>query len=364
MLSLASGLGSEVDFALDRLLRFSQVDLNLLQPDLLPGLVEALCDTISNFDQHHHHAFSKGKGKSTAWSYFISSPAREAHIRRAAKAALVLRNIACEPHNLQPLWDRPQVLITIITVLDRTAPTDPALPTDAPMAQDTSQLRLMLLDILSLFAPYLTLQPPTSSSTEDGDTNVEMMDAAGGAEGSSKAQQPQLPPLPEEVQPLLSRVYPLVVQLCWSSDRAMILSAYYILAALATTANASTFTFPCHADSLESTTNPVARALQLLPLADMELISATLQFLFCYTDISSKNADSLASRSDVAHILKQLLNKSLFGGTRQDLVLGGPAPSKFKPAAQQHIPTGPGLLPAAEMRLILAIPEPQRTSSW
>lgn len=349
MLSLASGLPQELDFALERLLRVSQLDPTLLPLDLLPGLVESLCDVI---DAHPLSA------PSAARSHKLSlSPAAKVALRHATDAAIVLRNLAGEPQNLLFLWSRSQVLATVLTVLQQTAPRDASVPSSADLAQDCAQLRLVLLDVLAVYAPHISLSGSApSQSTQDDSGDDE-------SEEQQQKKALQLPPLSKDLTPLVQQIYPLVVQLCWSSDRAFILAAYYILAALATTANASTFTFPCDNDvTSDAPSNPVIRAIQLLPLHDMELISATLQFLFCYSDISSKNADSLASRSDVHHVLKMLLSKSMFGGIRQDYIIG---PSKKqKMEALRNLPSGPGILPPAELRLLAALDEPQRTTFW
>lgn len=344
-LSLTSGISEECDFALDRLLRISAIDPSIFLLEHFPGLTEALCTTID-------------LAPSCTPNPHFQSTHTETRLRQAANAAIVLRNVAAEPDNLLHLWQRPQVLPTLIHTLERTAPFDARVPSHAQLARDTTQLHATLLDIFAVFAPYITLQSSPATTTDDASEADE-------SEEPQRKRQKRLGPVSHHVQSLFPRIYPLVSRLCWSSDRALVISAYYILAALATSLNASTFTFNAHVDTLEAP-NPVSRALELLPLNDLDLISATLQFLFCYTDISSKNADSLASRKDILHILRMLLNKSMLAGVRHDMVTGPPKPvSKAKQqAALSGFPKGAGFLPPAEMQLLCMLAEPQRTTLW
>lgn len=89
-LSLRSRIPDDTDFALSRLLHYSHHDPSLLRLDAYPGLLDALLDLVddavpsrqtasSSFPDHHSSQLSKNDSDT---------------IRRAADAALVLRNIA------------------------------------------------------------------------------------------------------------------------------------------------------------------------------------------------------------------------------------------------------------------------------
>jgi len=264
-----------------------------------------------------------------------------------------LQNLVSDPRNTTSLSAHKQLERTIIDVLEAIKD-DQTLPSTA----DTLvEIQIVLLDILELIAPTIVLRPPPAPGTA-----ILLL--------SSLADEMNVP---DETDPAC-RFFPCLALRCLSSDRAIALAAFKALASLAGSESVSeqnepVFTFSC---AIGTAPNPITRALELLPIEDLDLSTAMLDLLYSYTQIPS-NADCLAARPDLLYILTLLLNKLAIGTTRDDTEVEPlkEAAERIKQRNQLRASLKDELekkyesrIPLPELQLLLPVKEPLRTVRW
>lgn len=325
LLSLKSGLPDEVDFALERFLHITYVNAGLVPLSHFVGLAEALLHIIDGAYQ------SRAKLPTFAASFPISQ--QDAQIqRRAVEAATVLRNIALETRNMPTLSQlKSRLLLICQNALQYGVSEEVGF---SFQRQELVEIQICLLEILECVAPEIKLSSPYSI-----------------------------------VSTLSSHTF--------SSDRALILGAFRVLAGLANNTsstsehNSAAFAMPANA----SLPNAITRALELLPIQDVELSIAILDLLYSYTQIPT-NAATVCERPDLQAILRILFSKLAIGGQREDLEVEPPKDRLNRLIAEQRsrdVSVGgtagdlkimSAKLPNDELASLVFLKEPLRTQRW
>jgi hypothetical protein len=319
-LSLRSQISEEMDFALTRLIHYTSHDPDLVPLQGFAGLVDALLDVVDS-------SLADFTAARDCKQSFFSMP-RQDRRRRAAEAALILRNLALEStgRNFQWLRDHARVQDTIFDALELVA-----ADIDTRQCEDLIEIARYLFELLEM----------TSNSTAFI----------------------LLPP----TVPKRHRAYPLapLVRLTRAPDRAFVLSAFRVLANAATNPrNESAFSGP-------ENQAPFDRAIELLPIRDAEVALAVLDFIYAYTFVVG-NDILVCSRPDVVHIMGLLVGRLFQGAVSEDWIAVKP---RNKPEDGQGTPT-PAPTPApkltgeetklseAELQSLVGVPEPRRTLLW
>lgn len=345
ILSLKSNLAAEIDFALERLLLAVSIEAEILLLRDFPSLLEALVGVIHRASNHLIHPLS--------WQSQLRHSTRHEVLRQATEAALILRIIAQHPANVGSLQHSRLLRNVMVDVLEAF--------NASVFAEDTSELVVTLLDILDVISPYIEIRASTKLSS----TQAPMADVATDSPQTATA---------SHAARKQSHLFPALLPLCHSQDRALLLGAYRCLANLASSPqvieqNETVFTFSCsQGDSPQR--DIIDRAIQLLDLPDPDLTAVILDFLYSYTLIIS-NADSMCGRQDIHRILRILISKLSIGSQREDFEAEPLAKLNERSRAEillkrelEKFQVLPTKLPPAEFQLLAGLPEPQRTHAW
>lgn len=365
VLSLRSCVPSEVDFALERLIQVSSIDPDLLRFNEFPGLLDGLVSLVRDYLDRRkedrqagvHHLVAAG----------LHAEARDISRRRACEASLILRNLALEKKSFDPILESRRLRRLIVDVLDEGE-------LDGPEGEETTELRLYLLELVELIGEHVALAIPGHSIPL-------------GADASDDAPQPK----PEPLDAPSVRLFPLLVNLAASQDRALVLSAFRCLTALSLNEKSdqvfALLTYTHLAPQPKPSPHPVETAIRLLPLGDAELTSVVLDFLYQHTLLPS-NAALFCTRPELVAILKLVCQKFELGAKIEQVeteILSTPSDAanwykaKFgvivanengartkrrKLHSTAASPAGEPVLPEAEVNEIVALQEPERAIGW
>lgn len=349
VLSLRSGIPAEIDFALDRLVQVSGVDPDILRFAELPGLLEGLLALVQLLlDERSLERVHRWDDILPVWS----GEARETTRRRACEAALILRNLSIEKERSKSLHTSKRLARVITDALEEGARED---------GDDLSELRVYLLETLEVIAEHLPLVLPGHSISANNLDTGEM----------AIAEDPSSPSV---------RLFPILVALTRSPDRALVVAAFRTLtvlslndtsdAALSLVAyNNSTPQPPRHP-------HPIQTAVELLPVADAELGSVVLDFIYQHTLVPA-NAVLFAARPDLLAALRLVCAKLHLGARRETVevtlpMAGTEADTWYKKETSRHRRKTPinvsrestTKLDSEELQRIVALQEPERTLTW
>lgn len=340
VLSIRSGNPVDVDFALERLARISGFDPDLLRFTELPGLLVGLIDLVQAFLDTRQRL--RIQGQLVLDALWQGNETQLAH-RRALEAALVLRNLALEEANHKTLMASVKVLKLILAGLEEGLQEG---------SEDLGELQVYLLEILEVLAPHTPLAPPQ------------------GASG-----------LAYDKYAATTRLFPTLVALARSKDRALVINAFRCLTALSLNGSSDTVlalvTYESGSEP-RAYPHPIQTAIELLPLADAELGTVVLDYIYQHTLLPA-NAVLFAARPDLLQILRLVCLKLHFGARRETLSIQLPMKDgaadmwyktqlqrhKCRPYVYQQSPTDltPRLTPQ-EVADISTMKEQARTAKW
>lgn len=293
--------------------------------------------------------------------HLFSDARRDDAKRRALEAALVIRNVANTNANHYALRSSKRVQATVHLALDL-----------AYLDRDEdAELLLYILEIAEVIAPNTVLSP--TPKRPPGDDEEDDNDPRWQAELKRVA----------EVVKLGTNMVNALSHLILSTDRALVLGAFRVLAALGT----STINRPLLAETTlkgGEVDLPLERALELLPLDDSDLVLPVLDYTYAVTSHPSC-ATALCTRPDLGHLLRLLLalSRHRFGDQPLPLrIMDWPSSDWFwshraeKDAAaaklaREHQPgqrvpfdTSRTKLSDKDLAEIVDMPEPRRTMVW
>ncbi|GAA5860556.1 hypothetical protein JCM8547_000339 [Rhodosporidiobolus lusitaniae] len=356
VLSVRSGVPAEVDFGLERLVQVSSVDADLLRLSELPGLLDGLLALIREYLDRRKADRASGIPSLGAT---VGQEPREAVRRRAAEAALVLRNLAPFKGSAEVVLGSKRLKKLICEVLEDGQG-------EATEAEETTELRLYLLEVLEGIADKIPLALPGHAIAPD---------AHQGEEDDSRP-----PPQPEPLDSPAVRLFPLLVALTRSNDRALILASFRVLTVLSTNNKSDSVFALLTYDSIpplpKPHPHPVQTAIELLPLADADLTTAALDFIYQHTTLPS-NAVLLSARPELLGILKLLCSKFHVKGKLEEVsidlrVAAGDGKKFYDSLPKKHAKRVPDdaaggtdePMSKEELQSILYMPEPARCLAW
>lgn len=329
-LSLRSGLPTEIDWSLDRLLQLSSADPDLLRLTEHIQLLSALLALIQAFLDVNAVEPRDGGRLLGIWV----DGEWEHSKRRATEAALVIRNLATEPVNLKPLVASKKLAPVLAAALELGGD-------EGYVAEETAELRLYLVEILEVVGESIPLALPT------------------GADDSS-------PP---------ARLFPLLRALTRSTDRALVLNAFRALISLSRN-QASDSILALQPLDPSPIPHPIQTAIELLPIVDAELSGTVLDFIYQHTLLPANSA-LFCARSELVHILRLVCAKFQLGGKTEVLdieipMAGSDAETAFNAAPKRHKIRFGGvvkhelslLVDAEKLAKLNSLPEPQRAMNW
>lgn len=276
--------------------------------------------------------------------------AREMSRRRAHEAALVLRNLAPEKGSLATVSKHQRVRQVIVDALAEGA---------LEGGEDTNELRVYLLEVLETIAEdTVLLLPPTPPRV------------------GSKAAVAIIKKPTSAADPSLA-LFPLLVALTRSPDRALVLASFRTLTALSTSELSSpAVSLLSYPSSSSKTPHPLHTAIELLPIADADLGAVILDYIYQHTLLPS-NAVAFCARPDLVQILRLVCTKLHLGARKEVLditlpVLTGEGEAWYKEEALKHEMKkreGDGRelstkLDAGEVKQLATLSEPARTLAW
>ncbi|GAA6058834.1 hypothetical protein JCM10212_002778 [Sporobolomyces blumeae] len=356
VLSLRSCVPADVDFALERLIQVSSIDPDLMRLVEFPGLLDGLLSLVRDYLDRRRHDRTGGAQTLPAVMF---SEARDMARRRAAEAALVLRNLALEKRSLEPLVESKRLRKTIVDVLDEGE-------IEGPEGEETTEVRLLLLEVLEIVGDRIALAVPGHAIPPPADADEDAP-----------------PPKPEPLDAPSVRLFPLLVALTRSRDRALLLAAYRCLTVLSLH-DKSDLVFALLAyDSLpplpKRHPHPIHTAIDLLPLPDPELNAVLLDFIYQHTLLPS-NAAYFCARPKLAAVLRLVCSKFHLGARIEHvetdiLQTTSEGSTWYKAQAERSASystnragptsaTGESLLSHAEMAGIIHLNEPDRAIAW
>ncbi|CDO72964.1 hypothetical protein BN946_scf185007.g18 [Trametes cinnabarina] len=145
LLSLRSGIDSEVAWALDRLCRLCQNEQFMLRA--IPGLTDAL------FEWPEWYTKEGAKQYGEEATFFSLPPQKERKRRHAIESLFILRNAAMHPSNAEELAIHPKTRDLILCALHEIKPDSDA----------NHEFLLYVMEILQSMATNIILPPPGSS---------------------------------------------------------------------------------------------------------------------------------------------------------------------------------------------------------
>lgn len=326
VLSLKSGLPSQVDWALARLAQHSgahrDVSLDTLTglADILLSYVRRLCDAVAGKPETnwHPHYFDQNEvaadvgtgapgeigfqGASTWYSKAASRshqheavddfqpsqiPAHADLLRRGLESALILRNLAMQTSNARHLASVKgfytlicDVLTLPVSCLDRATAPEDAADADAPI-DELGELRLYFLDILEGLAHKFVVsyrsEWPTNSTTR-----LQEVRAGNSPAAETASDGPGLATSSDKVFSLLLQI------VHTSQDRALLLGSLRCLSAMAAIDKNEMAFVELEQTDGSSSPGLLARCTELLPVTnDLELLEAVLDLLYQLVCISN-----------------------------------------------------------------------------
>lgn len=345
VLSIRSWIPAEIDFALDRLLQVSGQDPELLRFIELPGLLEGLFDLVRAFLD------AQVEDRSSSTFGLWVNQAKETSRRRACEAALVLRNLTTDKHNVGPVSKSKKVRPLIADVLEEGG---------LEGGEDTNELRIYLFEVLEVIAEETPLALPAQQAR------------------SNKAG--AVVPLTEASTSPAVRLFPLLVPLTRSADRALVIASFRCLTALAlndtSDAALALLTYESTEPLPKPFPHPIQTAIELLPIADADLGAVVLDYIYQHTLLPA-NAVLFCARPDLLQILRLICTKLHLGAKKETLEVtlpmrGSEAEEWWKAQPPRH-KRNIGLsqqrelsakLEGDEVPRLAALAEPARTLSW
>lgn len=344
-MSIRSAIASEIDWALDRLIVVSYTEPDILRLTDFPGLLNGLLDLVRDFvdavnglPSHEHGALIKGMEGNQRTSILR---------RRATEASMVLRNLSGEKLNLKSFSESKRLIAVIVSALEVGNHEDEE-------KEGSAELRVYLLEVLEFVGEFVSLALPGRSLSN----------------GRSSQ--------PEDASSPSVRLFPLLVALTTSTDRALVLLAYRCLAALSLNEvsdpvlSLSTYNLPQLA-VYHLFPHPIHTAIDLLPLADADISMAALNFIYRHTLLPS-NAALFCSRPELIHILRLVCTKLHIGETKEVLEVVIPMKGAESDHWHSRLPrlhNTAGVPAARELSLKLlpadplhTVAEPLRTLTW
>ncbi|KAH9858006.1 hypothetical protein C2E23DRAFT_802303 [Lenzites betulinus] len=220
LLSLRSGIDSEVAWALDRLCRLCQNEQFMLRA--IPGLTDAL------FEWPEWYTKEGSKHFATDAMFFSVSPQKERKRRHAIESLFILRNACMHPSNADELAIHPNTRDLILCSLHELKPDSDA----------NSEFLLYVIELLQSIANKIILPPPGTS-------------------------------------PMASPVGPLQQIAGSSSNRALIVSALTALTIM--------YSIPGNAVHLYAAAPALETSMNVLPLIlDKDLIDSALNYMYAH----------------------------------------------------------------------------------
>lgn len=356
VLSLRSGIPAEVDFGLDRLVQITSIEPDLVRLGEFPGLLDGCLALVRDYLDRRRADRAKGF---PALSALVGEEARDVLRRRAGEAALILRNLAPESRSRDPLLASKKLLRVICDVLEEGQ-------LDQLDGDETTEIRIYLLDVLECIGEQVPLALPGHA-------------VAAGSEADGDDDRP--PPKPEPLDSPAVRLFPLLVALTRSTDRALILAGFRCLTVLALNGKSDAvfalLTYDGIAPLPKPCPHPIQTAIDLLPVADAELNLAILEFIYQHTLLPS-NAVLLAERRELAGILRLLISKFHVRAKLEEVTIdlrtanfdGRIYHDKHaikharKSTAVYAVQANDSLVSSEELAQLIPISEPSRALSW
>ena len=309
LLSLRSGLDSEVSWALERLCRLSCNDQFTLSS--IPGLVDALFEWpewyLSEYGQDSSSEQRKGKGKSDT-PLFAPSFVEERHRRYALESMFVLRNAAVGNQNASELSAHSRTRPLILRALDSLD-----LNTD-----DNTQFVLYSLELLHCLAGTLVL--PSTKGTNSTSNLV-----------------PTLERIARE-----------------STNRSMIIASLSALTLL--------FNIPQNISHISEASPALGASIRYLPLyQDTALVDACLNFIYAHLS-SPPMTKAFLLHPDLPHVLKVLVGYILAQQGKEMATLDITAPGHQVPIVKtESVIDEPS---EDELQRLGVLSEPERCYQW
>ncbi|GAA5952365.1 hypothetical protein JCM8115_003580 [Rhodotorula mucilaginosa] len=356
VLSIRSGVPAEIDFGLDRLVQMTSIEPDLVRLSEFPGLLDGCLALVRDYLERRKADRERGL---PALAAIVGQEARSVLRRRAGEAALILRNLAPESRSRDPLLASKKLLRTICDVLEEGQ-------SDALDGEETTEIRIYLLDVLECIAEHVPLALPGHPI------------AAGAADAADDGDKP--PPKPEALDSPAVRLFPLLVALTRSSDRALLLAGFRTLTALALNGKSDAVFALLAYNGIEPLPkphpHPIQTAVELLPVADTELNLAILEFIYQHTLLPS-NAVLFAERSELVGILRLLISKFHVRAKLEEVSIDlrvAPFDGRYyhdlhgvkhvrKPTPNPIQPTD-SLVSPEELAHLITLVEPSRTLTW
>lgn len=352
---MRSGIPAEVDFGLGHLVQVTSMEPDLIRFNEMPGLLDGCLALIQEFLERRRADRRRG---TPSMAPFVGEEGRDVLRRRAGEAALILRNLAPEKRSQEPLRESKKLKRVLCEVLEEGA-------VDELDAEETTEIRVYLLNVLECIAEHIPLAIPGHAI------------AAAAVVDDNNEDRP--PPKPEPLDSPSVRLFPLLVALTRSTDRALVLGAFRCLTALALNDKSDAVFALLTYESIEPLPkphpHPIQTAIDLLPVGDAELSLAILEFLYQHTLLPS-NAVLLASRAELAGIVRLVFSKFHVRAKLEEIDIDvSLAPFEGKQYYDSHgfkhqrKPTGSksaegSRVTASELARLLPLPEPQRVTEW
>ncbi|KAI0275010.1 hypothetical protein BC834DRAFT_921193 [Gloeopeniophorella convolvens] len=300
LLSLRSGIPTEIAWAFDRLCRLCNNDLFFLSA--IPGLTNAL------FELPEWYIEQNSAGKFKEFALFAMPPDLERHRRHGLEALCILRNSAAtKDENAEELVRHKKTLPLILSALHNVQPD----------SDENTEFLLYMTDIFQYIAPHHTLPPASAPPTSS-----------------------PLPPLLELVRR--------------TRNRSLIVSSLTCLHLL--------FSNPANSPRLTVSSPALAASLLYLPLlTDRVLIDACINYLYAHLS-HPPMAKAFLLHPDMPSALKLLVTQILSEQIEDtvSLDIGGPVHT----APAQVVLIKDHELTKEELDGLISQPEPQRCYEW
>ncbi|CAE6427068.1 unnamed protein product [Rhizoctonia solani] len=315
VLSMRSGIPSEVGWALTRLGNLAHQWGNRYSLQNMPGSVDAL---FALADWYIDNATSN-----TATDLFSSDKETWTRRAHALEALLILRNSALEESNMRPILQHPYVVPFIHNALSKLQP-----------AEAHAEFVVYTLDMLQALGPQLVLPPPPS-------------------EESIRRQSLRRKKKPKHGKPLVpvARISEIAAT---SDDRALIISALSALTAL--------FSVPENTPHIEACSQALDAALRYLPLTqDRPLITTCLDYLFAHLSYAPVSKAFLMSPQmpEAVKLLVAVLRLEQREEIRNHDLPPAPAPANPLPPTHKDYQ-----LSLDELQKLIPVAEPARSIQW
>jgi chromatin structure-remodeling complex subunit RSC9 len=300
LLSLRSGIPSEIAWAFDRLCRLCNNEQFLFRS--IPGLTNTL------FEWPEWYISQNAAGSFKFASLFAMAPLEERKRRHGLEALCIMRNAAAvNEANAEELIHHSKVMPLILSALHNVQPN----------SDENVEFLLYVIDLFQYMAPTYTL-PPASAPQKSS----------------------PLPPLLD----LIRR----------TSNRSLIVSSLTCLHLL--------FSNPINSSRLSANSPALSAALLYLPLlSDRTLVDVCINYLYAHLS-HPPMAKAFLLRSDMPSTLKLLVTQMLSEQIEETVTIDIGGPVHTAPA--QAILIKDHDLTKEELDGLIALPEPQRCYEW